>query len=72
MSDILRSHPNGLGSSYPARDLTTDKDEQTGKNGVELYFCNPDLLWKAHYQVPRFGQGAFKEAFQAVFKVNTS
>lgn len=40
-----------------------------GEKGVKLYFSNPDLLWKARYNVPRFGQGAFKEAFQAVFKV---
>jgi len=61
MTDVIRSHPNGLGSykrSAPNR-------------GVDLYFSNPDLLWRAHYQVPRFGQGAFREAFQAVFRAAT-
>lgn len=69
MSDVIRSYPHGLGASYPARNLAVNLDSKITKNGVELFFCNPDLLWKAQYQVPRFGQGAFKEAFQAVFKV---
>lgn len=34
-----------------------------------MVFCNPDLLWRAEFERPRLGQGAFKEAFQAVFKV---
>lgn len=69
MSDIIRSYPRGLGSSYhvagPPQNPGID-----GRKGVELFFCNPDLLWKAQHRVPRFGQGAFKEAFQAVFKVS--
>lgn len=36
---------------------------------VELIFCNPDLLWRSDFPRPRLGQGAFKEAFQAVYKV---
>jgi ribonucleotide monophosphatase NagD (HAD superfamily) len=36
---------------------------------VKLIFCNPDLLWKADYPRPRLGQGAFREAFQAVHTV---
>ena len=36
---------------------------------VELVFCNPDLLWRSEFPRPRLGQGAFREAFQAVFKV---
>lgn len=35
---------------------------------VKLFFCNPDLLWKSDFEKPRLGQGAFKAAFQAVFK----
>ncbi|PIL33835.1 hypothetical protein GSI_03541 [Ganoderma sinense ZZ0214-1] len=35
---------------------------------VELVFCNPDLLWKSDFAQPRIGQGAFREAFQAVYK----
>ncbi|KAF8124895.1 HAD hydrolase [Boletus edulis] len=35
---------------------------------VDLVFCNPDLVWKSDFDRPRLGQGAFKEAFQGVFK----
>jgi len=42
------------------------------KQKVELVFCNPDLIWKSEFPQPRFGQGAFKTAFQAVFKVCSS
>ncbi|KAI0644532.1 HAD-like domain-containing protein [Trametes meyenii] len=35
---------------------------------IELVFCNPDLLWKSDFPQPRVGQGAFREAFQAVYK----
>ena len=41
-----------------------------GGNGVELIFCNPDLLWRSDYPWSRYGQGVFKEAFQAVFRVS--
>ena len=40
-----------------------------GATPVELVFCNPDLLWRSEFPRPRLGQGAFREAFQAVFKV---
>ncbi|KAI0075369.1 HAD-superfamily hydrolase [Panus rudis PR-1116 ss-1] len=36
--------------------------------GPELIFCNPDLIWRSDFERPRLGQGAFREAFQAVFK----
>jgi len=35
---------------------------------VQLFFCNPDLVWRSDFERPRLGQGAFKEAFQAVYK----
>ena len=35
----------------------------------ELVFCNPDLLWKSNFERPRLGQGGFRIAFQAVYKV---
>ncbi|KAF8160899.1 HAD-like domain-containing protein [Crassisporium funariophilum] len=38
---------------------------------VELIFCNPDLIWRSNFDRPRLGQGAFKVAFQAVFKALT-
>jgi hypothetical protein len=69
MSDIIRSYPHGLGASYPTMGPAW-KSGVNGNKGVELFFCNPDILWEAQHHVPRFGQGAFKEAFQAVFKVS--
>ena len=42
------------------------------KRLVELVFCNPDLVWRSEFPRPRYGQGAFKTAFQAVFKVRFS
>lgn len=41
------------------------------KQDIELVFCNPDLLWRSDFPRPRLGQGAFKEAFQAVYKALT-
>ncbi|KAJ6593638.1 HAD-like domain-containing protein [Mycena capillaripes] len=40
-------------------------------NPIELIFCNPDLIWRSDFDRPRLGQGAFKTAFQAVFKALT-
>jgi len=41
---------------------------QYTEDAIELVFCNPDLLWRSDFPQTRLGQGAFKEAFQAVFK----
>ena len=46
-------------------------NRMTNEKPVQLIFCNPDLLWQAEFERPRLGQGAFRLAFQAVFKVNT-
>ncbi|KAK7057445.1 HAD-like domain-containing protein [Favolaschia claudopus] len=35
---------------------------------IDLVFCNPDLIWRSDFDRPRLGQGAFKSAFQSVFK----
>ena len=43
--------------------------KQQVENPIELVFCNPDLIWKSDFARPRIGQGAFREAFQAVYKV---
>ncbi|KAF9020461.1 hypothetical protein BDZ89DRAFT_1072204 [Hymenopellis radicata] len=45
--------------------------QQQIKEPVELVFCNPDLIWRSDFPRPRLGQGAFKEAFQAVYKALT-
>ncbi|KAF8995474.1 HAD-like domain-containing protein [Cyathus striatus] len=42
--------------------------QQQLSNPTAIIFCNPDLLWKSDFERPRLGQGAFKEAFQSVYK----
>ena len=34
----------------------------------ELIFTNPDLVWRGQFPRVRLGQGAFKEALQAVYR----
>ncbi|KAF7796076.1 hypothetical protein EIP86_007247 [Pleurotus ostreatoroseus] len=43
-------------------------DDAARRNEVELVFCNPDLIWRNEFERPRIGQGAFRVAFQAVYK----
>jgi ribonucleotide monophosphatase NagD (HAD superfamily) len=61
MIDILRSRTRSPGAPY----RSLDQEE----NHVKLVFCNPDLLWRSALDQPRIGQGAFIQAFQAVYKV---
>jgi hypothetical protein len=35
---------------------------------VDLYFSNPDMLWKNEWPAPRFGQGAFAACLQALYE----
>ena len=44
-------------------------DEDDDGGGVPVYFSNPDLLWKTQHPFPRFGQGAFRIALEAVTKL---
>ncbi|KAH8119510.1 HAD hydrolase [Phellopilus nigrolimitatus] len=37
------------------------------EGAVKLVFCNPDLLWRSDFPVPRLGQGGFRIAFEAVY-----
>ncbi|KAG6857775.1 hypothetical protein H0H87_004191 [Tephrocybe sp. NHM501043] len=63
LCDIIQS--NGLiGGPYVPLNERSDEP-------VEVVFCNPDLLWRSDFARPRLGQGAFKEAFQAVYKAVT-
>lgn len=39
-----------------------------GSHPVAVYFSNPDLLWAAQYSRPRFGQGAFSTALDALHR----
>ncbi|KAG8936569.1 hypothetical protein FRC02_001064 [Tulasnella sp. 418] len=63
--DIIRSIDRTLGNPYKS---WTESTGIASEDGVELVFCNPDLLWRSDYPLSRFGQGAFKDALQAVYK----
>ncbi len=39
-----------------------------GSSPVEVYFSNPDLLWANEHPRPRFGQGAFAAALDALHR----
>ncbi len=56
--DVIQSR-GIIGSSRPVENAPP----------VELIFCNPDLQWRSEFPRPRLGQGAFREAFQAVHQV---
>lgn len=60
MLDVLMS-PDGIVGSW--RD-----PEQTWEQNIPVFFSNPDLLWGNDWPEPRLGQGAFQEAFRAVWR----
>lgn len=35
---------------------------------VPVHFSNPDIFWKAAHSQPRFGQGAFRLAFETLLR----
>jgi ribonucleotide monophosphatase NagD (HAD superfamily) len=35
---------------------------------VPVHFSNPDIFWKAAHPQPRFGQGAFRLAFETLLR----
>lgn len=38
-----------------------------GKQPVPLYFSNPDIIYTNEFPAPRFGQGCFAAALEAVY-----
>ena len=64
--DVLRSR-GIIGAPYADASPQTRHGEAPAP--IELVFCNPDLLWTSDFPRPRLGQGAFRDAFQAVYKV---
>lgn len=63
---------------YRYRDLQLTVDVLTGGGvigcapvqgapPVPIFFSNPDLLWANEHPAPRFGQGAFKAALEALY-----
>lgn len=62
--------PSSLTSSSTSASAS-HRDTSVDAAPVHLVFCNPDLLWRANYPTPRFGQGAFRIALEAVLKART-
>ena len=70
--DLLLSANGMLGtvSSLNNRpDLPNCGYQQDGQ--PTLYFSNPDLVWASDHHLPRFGQGAFREALEGVWRAVT-
>ncbi|KAI9283828.1 HAD-superfamily subfamily IIA hydrolase [Umbelopsis sp. AD052] len=61
MMDVLRSK-NGM--------IGTQKADYSVQD-TPVYFSNPDFLWSNEFPVPRYGQGAFKTALEAIYKQHT-
>lgn len=62
MCDIL------LGNGYIT--AGTPQAREKKPTAVDVIFCNPDLLWKNEFEVSRFGQGGFRFAWEAVWRVS--
>ena len=70
--DLLLSHQGYLGSLSPKNGNPSLPNRGYLQDGQPpLYFSNPDLFWAAAYQLPRLGQGGFREAFEGVWNAVT-
>lgn len=67
--DLLLSHAGHLGTySTLNNDASLPNCGWQQDGQPTLYFSNGDLLWAAHYHLPRFGQGAFQAALAGVWR----
>ncbi|PWN21510.1 HAD-superfamily hydrolase [Microstroma glucosiphilum] len=64
MLDVLRGKDNVWGTLEDQQVLGT-------KPQIPVYFSHGDLVWGNEFPVPRLGQGAFADAFKAVYKAVT-
>ncbi|KAI0744857.1 HAD hydrolase [Earliella scabrosa] len=67
--DVIRSR-GIIGGPYLDNPASTDQQPLPDHPPppIDLVFCNPDLLWKSDFPQVRLGQGAFRDAFQAVYQ----
>lgn len=67
--DLLLSHAGILGTTSRLNNNESLPNRGFQQDGQPpLYFSNPDLLWAAHYHLPRLGQGGFRSALEGVWK----
>jgi HAD superfamily hydrolase (TIGR01456 family) len=72
IKDVLLSSHGILGtlsSKNGDKTLPNNGYQQDGQPTV--YFSNPDLLWAAKYNLPRLGQGGFREALEGIWAAIT-
>lgn len=70
MTDVLLSSSRSLRSSWHDIDALASNPSHPFEQ-LPIFWSNPDLLWGNDYPEPRYGQGAFQEAFKAVWKRTT-
>ncbi|CAG8439784.1 7370_t:CDS:10 [Ambispora gerdemannii] len=63
MLDVLQSKNGYIGT------LTPETEEILHQ--IPLYFSNPDFIWSNEFPIPRFGQGAFRIAFESIYSEAT-
>lgn len=62
VSDLLNSDGGRIGTR---RSVTNGSDKQ--EPSIPILFSNNDFLWANDYPLPRFGQGAFRIAVEALY-----
>lgn len=66
--DLLFSHAGILGTTSRLNNNISLPNRGFQQDGQPpLYFSNPDLLWAAHYHLPRLGQGGFRRALEGAW-----
>ncbi|KAJ1994735.1 hypothetical protein H4R33_000158 [Dimargaris cristalligena] len=58
ITDILQSPSRTLGQVHGRQ----------GPQSTPVYFSNPDIVWSNEFPTPRFAQGCFRLALQALYK----
>lgn len=72
ITDLLLSHQGYLGTISHKNGNTAFPNNGYQQDGQPpLYFSNPDLVWSTAHHQPRFGQGAFREALDGVWRAQT-
>lgn len=66
--DLLLSHAGVLGTTSRLNNHSSLPNRGFQQDGQPpLYFSNPDVLWAAHYHLPRLGQGGFRTALEGAW-----
>jgi len=69
--DVLLGDFSTSTTSHGSKGNDDQKNENAMKQVVPLYASNADLVYKTEHSTPRLTQGAFVEAFRAIFEQYT-